>query len=108
MKISAAKLQVASIEQCEEWLDEIAMTILQVSGMVNLLNGDKREQAEGYLCRLKTMRYSVNYRLGKLNRKKNKRGELNHYIIAEMKSIIGRDAFNECVKKAREQLELSK
>lgn len=103
MKISAADIKQSTIQQCEDWLEEISLAVVQVETRIFTVPADEKMAAESYLYRLKTLRYAINTRFGKLNRRLNEKTKINHLILEELKIAVGLDIFKECERKAREK-----
>ena len=103
MKISAADIKKSTIQQCEDWLEEISLAVVQVENRIFTVPADEKMAAESYLYRLKTLRYAINTRFGKLNRRLNEKTKINHLILEELKSEVGMEMFKMCEQKAREK-----
>lgn len=101
MKISAADIKKSTIGQCEDWLEEISLTVVAVESRIFRISGEEKAIAESYLSHLKTIRYAINTRFGNLHRKQNEKNKINHLILEELKAAVGMDIYKECEKRAR-------
>lgn len=104
MKLTAAQIQSASISQCEDWLEEIALNIVAVEGRIYATTAEARESAEKYLARIKTLRYAIGTRYGKLNRRAGEKLRLKNLMLDELRELVGAKAYAECKRLAEEKM----
>ncbi len=90
--------------ECEELLEDIALRIVSVESRVNDTSGEEQQAAVKYLERLKTIRYAVNTRYGRLNRKAGEKLRLKNLILDELRELVGHKAYAECKARAEQKM----
>ena len=104
MKLTAAQIQSATISQCEDWLEEIALNMVVLDGRIYSTAGEERAGAERYLSRLKTLRYAIGTRYGKLNRRAGEKLRLKNILLDELRTLVGANAYAECKRLAEAKM----
>ncbi|WNN42817.1 hypothetical protein [Winslowiella toletana] len=100
MKLTAAQIQSATLSQCEDWLEEIALNIVVLDGRIYSTAGEERAGAERYLSKLKTLRYAIGTRYGKLNRRAGEKLRMKNLLLDELRDLVGSAAYADCKRKA--------
>lgn len=104
MRISAAKIKLLTISECEDLLEDIALRVVSIEDKIHSVGGEEQQAAIKYLERLKTIRYAVNTRYGRLNRKAGDKLRLKNLILDELRQLVGHKVYAECKQRAEQKM----